>query len=344
MRRGFSLLELTVAIAVMTIMTTVYVAGIKPFFDRKKKEETLDRFVKLKQALSLHYQVVVDYRRNHPDWVSQSDCSRDKSWIIPPGCWSSSAYSQTLVLWKDPNTGQTPPAVLQAFLDAGCYVVNNGIGTYIRCRDAWGDDLKFTYVNPDNTHSAPYDYKSPVSITVTSAGKDGKFGTSDDLSFTFTTASLDEERAKLTYDQLKTIADNLEAYFRRRFTVEVTERTYPSGLAEADDMKVNWFIQACTSSPNAYCQDSNCSNVTWTAPDCNTNVLFNTCSIDTILSHVGLSPDYKTDFFGNPICVNLCYDPTGDGHHGGPPPSHDAVGPFRASVSNGVDTLFAEGE
>lgn len=335
-----------IVIGIIAIVSIPMVSVFRNQIDHNKKEETLDRFSKLKKALDFHYETVIAYRQSHPDWITQPDCSVARSWLTPPGCW---AYDDRLVLWKD-NTNPNLSQVLKAFEVAGCKLVHVGTGYDTECYDAWGNPLKFSYDNGAKTHEAPYDVRpgSPIRITVTSAGRDGKFGTADDLSFTWSSASLDEKYRQLTYDRLSTIASALDAYFRQRFSVEVTERTYPNGLAQEDDLKVDWYLQLCTDKPYETCADSTCSNLRsiWPHPVCDGTLTRNTCSITTVLQHLNLDSSYQVDAFGNPVYVNLCFDPDGDGYPNGSPPNTPATdkGAFSASVSDGYLTVMSTGE
>lgn len=332
--------------AILSILAIGTTEFIVPMVERNKKAETENRFEKLAKALNFHYETVLAYRRNNPGWINQPDCSRARSWLTPPGCWS---YTARLVLWKD-NLTPADSQILKAFEDAGCKLANIGAGYDVACYDGWGRELRFSYENGAKTHSTPYDPTagSPIRITFTSAGRDGVFGTADDLTYTWSSASLDERYRKFTYDRLKTIADALDAYFRQRLSVEVTERTYPYGLAEEDDLKVDWYVQLCSSKPYDYCTDATCSNLraVWPSVICDGSVTHSTCSIDTILSHLNLSTDYKVDAFGNPVYVNLCFDPDGDGYPDGAPPNTPATdrGAFSASVSDGFITVMSTGE
>ena len=346
MRKGFTLIELIIATAILSIVAFSFIEAVIPQIEHNKKEKTLETMRKLSQALDFHYETVVAYRKNNPDWITKADCSVERSWLAPPGCWN---YSSRLILWKDDATPSSSE-ILKTFESLGCKLKTNGTGYEVECYDAWGTPFRYSYDNGDKTHSVPYDPDAgrPVRITITSAGRDRTFGTSDDLTYTWSSASLDEKYRKLTYDELKTIADALDSYFRQRLSVEVTERIYPNGLSEEDDLKVDWYVQLCSSKPYDYCQDSTCSNLrsVWPAVTCDGSLTRSTCDIDTILTHLNLDSSYRTDAFGNPVYVNLCFDPDGDGYPNGSPPNTPAGdrGAFSASVSDGSITVMSTGE
>jgi len=346
LRKGFTLLELIVVVFLISILSISVVNYIFPMVERNKKEKTLEVFSKLADALDSHYEVVLSYRKGNPDWIGQADCTVGRSWIVPPGCW---AYQDRLVVWKDSPDAATS-RLLEIFAKAGCRLVSSKTGYEVECFDGWGTSIRFSYSGGDKTHAAPYNPEagSPIEITFTSAGKDRQFETADDLTYTWSSAALDDKYRKLTYDRLQTIADALDAYFRQRLSIEITERIYPNGLSQEDDLKVDWYLQLCTDSPHATCNDDTCSNLraVWPAVICDGSVTRSTCSVDTILSHLNLASEYKTDAFGNPVYVNLCFDPDGDGYPNGSPPNAPASdrGAFSASVSNGFITVMSTGE
>jgi prepilin-type N-terminal cleavage/methylation domain-containing protein len=347
MRKGFTLVELVIAAVILGIITFAVLDMTGPMIEHNKKERTLERMQKIADALNFHYEAVVAYRKQNPGWVTQADCSVARSWLVPPGCWS---YADKLVLWKD-STTPADSQILQQFEDAGCKLVSDGTGYEVECYDGWGNPMHFSYSYGNETHAVPYPANpgTPITITITSAGRDGVFGTADDLKVVWSSASLDERYRHLSYDELSSIADALDAYFRNRLSYEVTKRIYPEGLPEEDDINVDWYLQLCTAQPQDYCQDSTCSNIAavWPSVTCDGNVLRNTCDITTVLSHLNLDPNqYETDAFGNPIYINLCYDPDGDGYPNGAPPALPASdrGPFSASVSDGSITVMSTGE
>lgn len=333
-RRGFSLIELAVALGILVAILVALGPSLGIVGNRSSRLTTEDRFQALANALNKHFLFVMNLRA-HTDWYSQSDCSRGRTWLVPAGCWT---YTDKLVIYPDDS-------LLADFERAGCRLVHRGTGYDLQCLDGWNRPFHFSYQNADNTHSVPYDYTKGVSITITSAGPNGKFGDSDDLSFTWTSAPLDVKYGKGAHERLEEIAHALDGYFRRRFSYEVVYRLYPNGLSQEDDMRVNWYLQLCTNNPNAYCTDSSCSNINWSTPVCDGDTSRDTCSITTILRNLNLSPLLAKDPFGNPIHVNLCFDPDGDGcPNGHPPSSHDDCGNFASSVSNGIETVVSTGE
>jgi len=339
-RKAFSLLEVAIAVAVVGILSTIYIGSLRPFFEKKKKEETIERMEKLKENLAAYYRWVIEWRRKHPNWGSYG-CGSSNPPLLPPGCTFSSSDTQKLDFYS--VTIGKKEEFRSLMRDAGCYVKHStSIYDTFQCTDGWGNLLHYSYSsNWYNNKVSPYNYNSPITITITSAGKDGTFGTSDDLSVTFSTASLDMELKEKTMKELSTIADTLDAYFKKRLAVEITERTLPNGLSELDDLKVNWFLQLCTDHPYDTCSDSSCTNIDWGTKNCSTSPTFDTCNVDTVLSNLHLGSEYRTDYFGNPIHINLCY--SSDSSYADTPDVHDAPGPFVASVSNGIDTVFAEG-
>ena len=345
MRKGFTLVELAVAILVISILSTVFISGLKPFIDKRKKEETLERFEKLAQALKYEMKVVMNWRKNHPDWVNWA-CGW--GWhryppLLPPGCALEASDASAL----DVYTAGHDNEIIRLFRRAGCEIGGNFGGGYrFVCYDGWGNELHYEYGNWDNNQARPYNYNRDITITFISAGKDRTFGTSDDLRYTFSTAEINEELREQTVEQLRRIANALDAYFRKRLTVEITERVYPNGLSQADDLKVNWYLQLCTDHPYRECANSDCTNIDWGFPAVSSSLTHNTCDIGRVLGNLNLPPEYRTDSFGNPIYINLCYlsDTSLDGNHCHPPYRHDARGPFSATVSNGINTVVSEGE
>jgi len=336
-KRGFTLIELLGVLFIIALLTIPFVELTNKSSNRIKYDDTIDKFKSLQSALNLHYEKVIAYRLKN-DWESATDCSYARSWILPNGCYNDNNY---LYLWKDAE-------VLNAFEDAGCKLVQTSNDYYkVECYDGWGTPLRFEFTNLANTHAIPYDYRKPVEIKILSAGADKKFGTEDDISFVYSSAYLDNKYANLSYQVLEKIRNALDAYFRYRFSVEVTERTYPNGLAEEDDMKVDWYLQLCTSVPYEYCQDSSCSNISayWGSYVCSGNIEDNSCDVSTVIKNLNLPAEYTKDAFGNPIYINLCYDANGDGYPKGDSPSvHDDKGPFIATISNLIMTLVSSGE
>jgi len=334
--KGFTLIEVLVVAMLVGLLSYSFVELFNRDIDRNKREQTELNFKLLDDALKLHMEKVLAYRRKH-NWELAPDCTWDRSWTLPNGCWNDNNY---LYVWKDAE-------LRDAFEKAGCKVVATTDDYYkMQCFDGWKTPLKFTFTNLDNTHAVPYDYRSPIKIKITSAGPDKLFGTSDDITYIFTSADLDNKYQTLTYEQMNNIRKALDDYFRYRFSVEVTERTYPDGLAELDDMKVDWYLQLCTDVPYEYCQDSTCSNISahWGSYSCGNNPEINSCNIETILSNLNLPTEYKKDAFGNPIYINLCYDENGDGYPNGDSPSdHDDKGPFIATIYNGITLLVSSG-
>jgi prepilin-type N-terminal cleavage/methylation domain-containing protein len=336
-KKGFTLLELLIALFLLSLLAGAFVELTGNTRNRVKEDETIATFKGLEQAFNFHYEIVRAYRRQN-DWDTASDCSYSRSWILPNGCNNDENY---LYIWKNDQ-------ILSKFEDAGCKVVQTTDDYYkLQCFDAWDTPLKFEFTNLDNTHSVPYDYRKPIKIVIKSAGRDKKFGTDDDLSFVYSSAILDDKYANLTYQILQKIRQSLDAYFRYRFSVEVTERTYPDGLAEEDDMKVDWYLQLCTDVPYDYCEDDKCSNISsyWGTYTCSGNVDDNSCDVEKVLTNLNLPKDFKRDAFGNPIYINLCFDGNGDGYpNGDSPESHDDKAPFLATISNKIITLVSSGE
>jgi prepilin-type N-terminal cleavage/methylation domain-containing protein len=337
LKKGFTFVEILFALFIIALFAIPFVDLTTKTQNRIKRDETLDVFKKLERAFNLHYEKVRAYRRAN-DWETASDCSHARSWILPNGCVNDNDY---LYLWKDDE-------ILNAFEDANCKVVQTTDDYYkVQCYDGWKTPIKFEFTNLDNTHAVPYDYTKPVKIVIKSAGPDKRFGTDDDISYIYTSAPLDNKYATLTYTILNKIRSALDAYFRYRFSVEVTEQTYPNGLAEEDDMKVDWYLQLCTDVPYEKCQDSSCSNISsyWGSYTCSGNIDDNSCDVKKVITNLNLPEDYTKDAFGNSIYINLCYDGNGDGYPNGDSPSaHDDKGPFLATVSNKIESVASSGE
>jgi len=336
--KGFTIIEIAVALFLLALLFYSFVEVARGYFSRTQKTQTEIYFKDLDKALKLHMEKVFAYRKTH-DWELADDCSYERAWTLPNGCFNDNNF---LYIWKDNE-------LLDAFEKANCKLVETGSSYYkLQCLDGFKTPLRFEFKNLDNTHAVPYDFYTPVEIKIISAGKDKQFGTSDDITYIFTSATVDNTYSELTYNQLQKIRKALDAYFRYRFSVEVTERTYPDGLAELDDMKVDWYLQLCTDVPYEYCQDDSCSNIAshWpTSPQCGGQFEKNSCSLTTILKNLNLPSDFKKDPYGNPIYINLCYDSNGDGYPNGDSPSaHDDKGPFIATITDGILTVVSSGE
>ena len=342
-RKGFSLVELAVALLVLSLLSTAFVINLETFIEERKKEETYERFKKLAKALERTMEAAIEWRKANPSWDLDYSCIP----LLPNGCACSSDDDDVdLRIPKGPPFNLNADDLISYYKDAGCRIVEDDQEYVILCYDGWRRRIWFRFGNCWNAgENIYYNYYAPVAITFKSRGRDGMYNTSDDITYTFTTERINRELREQALKQLREIADALEVYFRQRLTTELEN---PNGFPVKEyNYKVNWFLQLCTDHPYDKCEDPDCSNINWSSSlswGATSDLLRCTCDVRKILRNLNLPPEYATDPFGNPIFINLCYiRGVDDPFRCATPQNHVAEGPFIAAVSNGVDTVISVG-
>jgi len=102
--KGYTLIEVLIVAILIGLLTYSFVEVLKGGADRSKKIETEVVFRNLDFALKVHMREVFNHRREN-SWELASDCTYERTWTLPNGCFSDNDY---LYLWKNPKICNCP--------------------------------------------------------------------------------------------------------------------------------------------------------------------------------------------------------------------------------------------
>ncbi|MBE0427996.1 MAG: type II secretion system protein [Nitrospirae bacterium] len=243
--KGFSLLELLIAVLVaITLLSTVGV-GIMRAYDIKWKNETRNNLQKLVNACKTHY---MEMRENASRYDQPVFFWNNRS--ILPLVITDTQTNEPDLTGSDIRIYSTNRS---AFLEAGCSIVSsNGEYTELSCEDSFGTPLRIQAVNQRITSSkssyqdlgSPYFLPSqPVEVLFRSAGPDRQFATEDDLTAFFSSSELDSYYTAETERKMQNILQAVKEFHSQRLFTETVELTYENSLSSYDDVRVPWVWQ-----------------------------------------------------------------------------------------------------
>lgn len=299
-RRGLSLLEIIVTIAI----TSVVMGTIVTFMDRiihfKGTADTIQRFEKIEDAFEDLYRENIRYvEENCHGWTDET-C---KVLSILPAVDAADTSGKTLVIatWSD--------AVLSAFREANCTPVADELPVHrVTCMDGYGFDYTFATANE---HTAGTLYlngysRTPCSVTITAGGNTS-------MADTWSSGYLDSEYMVRSREKILTVARAMKSYHLSRLTLEAVSNpcSETGGLASNDDILIPWIWQAAGSDPGVKCSGATtgrcgCSGFNaniWSADG--TRNITSTNTIQGFLGAVKAGNSYRTDGFGNPVTAGL---------------------------------------
>jgi type II secretory pathway pseudopilin PulG len=256
--KGFSLLELLIAVLVAIILLSTVGVGVMKAYDIKWKNETRNNLQKLVNAYKTHYMEMREVASKNDQsvffWNNRS--------ILPL------VVTDTQI--NEPNAVGSNIRVYStnrsAFIEAGCSTVSSVEGyTELSCADSFGTPLQIQAVNQRGA-SAKSSYQDlgvpyflpfqPVEVLFRSAGPDRQFGTGDDLTAFFSSSELDSYYTTETERKMQNILQAIKEFHSQRLFTETVELTYENSLSSYDDVRVPWVWQLYSlpgSDPNARC-------------------------------------------------------------------------------------------
>lgn len=257
--RGFTALELLIAVVVALILLSVSGVSIMKAYEIKWKNETQNNLTKLVNAFKSHY---LEMRQAAED-PTQPFFWNDRA-ILPLVVDSQSGQPDLLSIGSKLRV-YTPVA---SFYEAGCKfsrVVQNTVE--VECYDEFGTPLSITaqVQRLPSSKSSYSDLKTPyfnpalpVEIQFRSAGPDKQMNTSDDLTVMFSSLELDTYYIHITENKLHNVLQAVKDFHGQRLYTETVELTYENSLVSYDDVKVPWVWQLFASGdPKTKCVISN---------------------------------------------------------------------------------------
>lgn len=261
-RRGFTIIELLIAVLVITILMSGLGLGLTKAFDIKWKNETANNLQKLVNAYKAHYlelrEAAARYDQSVFFWNNKSITPMV---VAPPDTNSAAAVGSSLRVYSTSRS---------LFYDAGCAPSSSSADyAEVNCVDGFGTPLKIEAVGQRPVSSkggfgdlaVPYFNPSvAVEVRFTSAGPDRQFGTADDLTAAFSSADLDNYYLSTSDAKMRNILQSIKEFHSQRIYTETVQLTYENSLSSYDDVKVPWVWQLYSppgGDPKAQCMIGN---------------------------------------------------------------------------------------
>jgi len=314
-RRGLTLLEVIVTIAI----TSIVMGAIVTFMDRvvhfKSTADTIQRFRKLELAFEVLYRENARYVEDNCYGWLDTDC---RVLTILPVADRSDASNRTLAI------ATRSDGVLNAFREANCTLAPDTLPVYrITCADGYGFDYTFSI---SNEHIAGTLYvngynRAPYTVIITAGGNTSM----DD---TWSSGYLDSEHMVRSQEKLLTVARAMKSYHLSRLTAEAISNpcSEQGGLASNDDILIPWIWQVAGSSPGMKCTGATSGRCgcggfdgsIWSA-DAAGNTINTGAAISRLMAGINIGNAYRTDGFGNPVTIGLITLPDGTSVGSAPP-------------------------
>lgn len=298
-RRGLTLLEIVVTIAIASVIMGAIVTFMDRIIHFKGTADTIKRFGKIEDAFGVLYRENIRYVEENCHGWTDSACG---TLAILPSVDDDDASGRTLII------STASDAVVSAFREANCALSGESPLLRATCTDGYGSDYTFSATNE---HTAGTLYlngynRTPFSVTITASGNTS-------MTDTWTSGHLDSEYMVRSQEKLLTIARAMKSYHLSRLTTEAISNPCGAygGLMSNDDIMIPWIWQAAGSAPGARCSGittGRCGCGAFGGSVWSTEAVRNTTTTATIqgfLAAINAGDLYRTDGFGNPITVGL---------------------------------------
>lgn len=301
--RGFTLLEVVVAVAVSTVLLSGIMAMIHKTISFKGTVTTITDLKKIEMALETLYRDNIRYVEDNCYGWTGAGCT---ALSLVPALDTSDATNATLFI----DTNST--GVIKAFEEAGCVLTVTAVPRYrMTCTDGYGSKVTFTGISNEHSRNSLYmnGYnRTPYTVTMTSGGN-------SQIVDVWNAGYLDSEYMTRSQEKVLGISRAMKTYHLSRTVYEAIKNPCTSGtggIESADDIIIPWIWQVMGSSPSLACSGvsaGNCGCTVFTAAVWQNNVAYNTVNTavlwSTLLTGLGLSQAYRVDGFGNPMTVGL---------------------------------------
>ncbi|OPY03706.1 MAG: hypothetical protein A4E60_00003 [Syntrophorhabdus sp. PtaB.Bin047] len=297
--KGFTLLEIIVAIAVASVVMGAVVTFMDRVIHFKGTADTIKRFEKIEDAFEVLYRENVRYAEENCQGWTDSICS---SLAILPSVDDTDKSGRTLIV------STRSDGAVSTFREANCTLSGESPTFRATCIDGYGSDYTFAAANE---HTAGTLYlngynRTPYGVTITAGGNTS-------MADTWTSGHLDSEYMVRSQEKLLTIARAMKSYHLSRLTTEAISNPCGAngGLTSNDDIMIPWIWQAVGSAPDARCSgatSARCGCAAFEKSIWSTEPAHNTTTAGTIaafLAAINVGNLYSTDGFGNPITVRL---------------------------------------
>lgn len=234
--------------------------------------------------------------------------------------------------------------------EAGCSLladesISTGGLTFPRlrytCIDGFGLKIRFSASGsrgpvasaPLGSTTSPWNPTVHITLTLTSAGEDRSFGTSDDIQVVWSTENLDNYYYWKSREKLIKVARALSAYQREWMNYEVNVLNHTNSLMSIDDVRVPWELTAYSSNTlrglYTHCRISSVStcrptlsctcpnSAYWPGTFSSTDRSFNRDYVLNVLDNIGLrnvvrivSPQ-DVNYFYDAFGIHIGIDPIG---------------------------------
>ena len=306
--RGFTLVEVVVAVAIIAVTMTGVALIMNKANRLKRSADALANIKKIEDALELSYREAISYAEKNCSGWSQTGCAAGN--LTPSG-----VNSTTLSVYLPTQSAQN------AWFTAGC-TLNGSAPTFsVTCLSGYGTN--FTFSSISNTQAAGGVYtngysKSPYSVTISATIP----GTATAVQDTWTSGYLDAEYYDRNNQKVLTLLRAIKAYHFNRLLFEANTNicaTGVGGLSSTDDTQVPWVWQLTGSAPQQQCSGvevdpCGCSAFTtgvW--PNSTAYLQIDTgAELTQLVNNLGIDAVYRTDGFGNMLTVRLLSDKTGN--------------------------------
>jgi len=325
--RGFTLLEVVVAVAVSTVLLSGIMAMIHKTISFKGTVTTITNLKKIEMAFETLYRDNIRYVEDNCYGWTGAGCT---ALSLVPALDTSDATNATLFI----DTYST--GAIKAFEEAGCVLTVTAVPRYrMTCTDGYGSSVVFTGISNEHSRNSQYmnGYsRTPYTVTMTSGGN-------SQIATTWSSGYLDSEYMTRSQEKILTITRAMKSYHLSRTVYEAIKNpctTGAGGIESADDIIIPWIWQVMGSSPSLTCSGvsaGNCGCTVFTSAVWQNNAAYNTVNTaalcGVLFGNLGLSLSYRVDGFGNPMRVGLLTTPGGVTFASTPPapaPSYEWAG------------------
>lgn len=315
-RRGFTLLEVIVTVAI----TSIVMGAIVVFMDRvvhfKGTADTIKRFKKIEDAFEVLYRENIRYVEDYCYGWGDEEC---RLLTILPVADESDASGRTLIISTKSDT------VHDVFRSAGCTAVPGVLPVYrVSCADGYGFDYVFSISRghiAGTVYMNGYD-RAPCKVTIAAGGNTS-------MNDTWSSGRLDSEYMVRSQEKLLTVARAMKTYHLGRLTTEAISNPCEEkgGLSSNDDIFIPWIWQATGAAPKAICEgrtNDGCGcgvfdESIWSTDETR-NIINTRTTINNFLESINVGRTYRTDGYGNPVTVGLITLSGGESIVSAPPP------------------------